>query len=163
MNKKADMSMTLKAIIGLLIGIVFLFFVLNVGGSIYSLLFPNVSELTEKSLNGFDSLIQTMVSGQKEEYLFFMSNGFQLVAFDKDENEKSGNYERPAGCFQKSCLVVCKESNGANACKDSELVKAYDFDKIEGVSNIITKVQGKYVNLEVEMNNNSIKILEKDK
>nr|MBA4405376.1 hypothetical protein [Nanoarchaeum sp.] len=164
MNKKAAIEMSLKTVIGLVIGVIVLFFVLNVGGSIYKTLFPDVSELTEKSLNGFDGVIQTMISGQKEDYLFFMSNGFQLVGFNKGENEKSGNYERPAGCFQKSCLVICKDNNGANACKDSELVKAYDFDKIEGLNGgVITKVQGKYVNLEVDMNNNSIKILEKDK
>ena len=95
-----------------------------------------------------------------------MSNGFQLVAFDKGTNEKSGDYERPASCFQKSCLVVCKKSSKPNACENSDLIKTYDFDKIIPTSvesGIITMVQKEYVNLEVEVGNNSIKITEKDK
>lgn len=164
MNKKAAIEMSLKSIIGIVLGVIILLFVLNVGGSIYRTLFPDVSQLTRESLDGLDRLIQTINTGQKEEYIFYMSNGFQLVGFNKGTNELSGVYERPAGCFQKSCLVICKESDNAGACKNSELLKAYDFDKIEGANSvIITKVQGKYVNLEIEMGNNSIKILEKDK
>lgn len=166
MNKNAVLSMNLKTIIGLVIGVIMLLFVFNVGGSVIGILFPDISELTEKSLEGLDNLIQTTNSGQKEDFLFFMSNGFQLVAFDKGTNEKSGDYERPAGCFQKSCLVICKKSSKPNACESSELIKTYDFDKIIPTSDetgIITIVQGEYVNLEIEIINNSIKIIEKDK
>lgn len=164
MNKKAEIEMSLKTIIGIVLGIAALLFVLSVGGSIYRTLFPDVSQLTKESLDSLDVLIQRMVSGQKEDYIFYMSKGYQLVGFNMGTNDKAGVYERPAACFQKSCLVICKESNNANACKNSEFVKAYDFDKIEGKDNvIITKIQGKYVSLQVSLENNSIKILEKDK
>ena len=67
MNKKAVLGMNLKTIIGLIMGVIMLLFVFNVGDSIIGILFPDISELTEKSLEGLDNLIQTTSSGQKED------------------------------------------------------------------------------------------------
>jgi len=167
MNKKAGLNMSIKSIIGLIMGIALLFFVLDsFGGAILGMIFPDLSQLTEESLSSLNEIVLDLKDGDNSSVLFYMSDGFQLVAFDKSANDRSGDvyvYERPSACFSKSCLVICKESGSVNACKDSNFVYAYSFEAFEETntdSGIVTVVQGKYVNLELEMKNSTLSIKE---
>ena len=167
MNKKAGLNMSIKSVLGLIMGIALLFFVLDsFGGAILGMIFPDLSQLTEESLDLLNEVVLDLKDGDNSSVLFYMSDGFQLVAFDKSTNDRSGDarlYERPPTCFSKSCLTICKDSNSVNACKDSKFIYTYDFDSFEETnpdSGIVTVVQGKYVNIELEMKNSTLSIKE---
>jgi hypothetical protein len=157
------LNMTIKSTVGLILGITILFFVFNVGGVIFGFLFPDVSQLTEESLDGINDIVNDMVIGENSTFLFYMNNGYYFVGFDKGDNTKSGIFERPASCFGKSCLVICDDDNSPDSCKNSKFVKVFEFDKIVTTSNsgIITVVQGKYVNLDIKIVNGSLIVQEK--
>lgn len=155
---KGQLRMSIKSVVGLLLGIFFLLFILNVGTSIFSMLFPDFSELTEKSLLSMGASIDEMQSGENSTFLFYMDGDFYLVAFDMGKNEKSGIFERPAACYEKSCLVVCDNANSPDSCKNQEIIRTFEFDKIDTSqsSGIVTVVRGKYVELNIEIINNTL-------
>jgi hypothetical protein len=165
------LNMSIKTVTGLLIGIALLLFVLGTfGNAIMNMIFPDVSQLTEESLNTLEEIIMDMEDGEKiEDYLFYINDGYQLVAFNKSANGKSGNanlYERPTTCFNKACLVICKDNDNINACKNSNFISSFGefngFDETNPSSGIVTKVQGKYISLDLEMNELILSIKEVD-
>lgn len=171
MNKKATgLNMSIRSVVGLILGIVVLFLVLDVGGAIMNLFFPDVSKLTEESLESLDTIINGLEIGQNTSALFYMSKRFQLVAFDMGDNDGSGDldvFERPPSCFNKACLVICKSGVNENSCKESEFVKTYDsfefFEETDPDSGIITLVSGEYVNLHLELKENVLVLKEEEK
>jgi hypothetical protein len=163
------LNMSIKTVTGLLIGIALLLFVLGTfGEAVINLIFPDVSQLTEESLVVLDETILDMKDGERVgEFLFYITDGYQLVAFNKSANGRSGDanlYERPTTCFNKACLVICKDSGNINACKESKFISSYtefdSFDETNIDSGIVTKVQGKYIALDLEMNGRILSIKE---
>ncbi|MBT3416568.1 hypothetical protein HON86_01375 [Candidatus Woesearchaeota archaeon] len=155
---KAQLNMSIKSVVGLILGVIILLFLFNVGSSIFEFLFPDVSQLTEKSLSAMSTTIDNMQHGESSTFLFYMSNGHYLVAFDMGQNQKSGIFERPAACFGKSCLVICDEHNSPESCKNPELITTFEFDEINTIhsSKIVTVTQGEYVDLSIEIINNTL-------
>lgn len=163
------LNMSIKTVTGLVIGIALLLFVLGTFGEvIINMIFPDVSQLTEESLSSLEKIIIDMKDGEKvDSFLFYITDGYQLVAFDKSANGKSGSsglYERPTTCFNKACLVICKDNSNMNACKDSSFISSFSefdsFDETNGETGIVTKVQGKYVALNLEMQSLNLVIKE---
>jgi hypothetical protein len=155
---KAQLRMSIKSVVGLTLGVIILFFVFSVGSVIFSVLFPDVSELTEKSLLSMSASIDEMQHGENSTFLFYMSKGYYLVAFDMGQNEKSGIFERPAACFEKSCLVICNDDNSPDSCKNQKIMETFEFDKISTIqsSGIVTVVQGEYIDLSIKIINNTL-------
>ena len=157
------LNMSIKSVVGLILGIIILLFVFNIGSTIFDFLFPDVSQLTEESLDKLSDIVNDMVTGENSTFLFYMSEGYSLVGFDKGQNTKSGIFERPASCFGKSCLVICGDGNQIESCKNSKLVRTFDFDVIKTTSDtgIITVVQGKYIELGIKVINRTLSVQEK--
>ena len=157
------LNMSIKSVVGLILGVIILLFVFNVGTTIFDFLFPDISQLTEESLDKLSDIVNDMVTGENSTFLFYMSEGYSLVGFDKGQNTKSGIFERPASCFGKSCLVVCGDGNQVESCKNSKLVRTFGFDVIETSFNsgIITVVQGEYVELDMKLINGTLSVQEK--
>lgn len=167
----AGLNMSIKTVTGLLIGIALLIFVLGTfGEAIINMIFPDVSQLTEESLSSLEETILDMKDGEiVDEFLFYITDGYQLVAFDKSPNAKSGEgavYERPTECFNKACLVICSDSGNVNACKESKFISAFSefdsFDETYEDSGIVTDVQGKYIALNLEMRGLNLVIKEEE-
>ncbi len=106
--------------------------------------------------------INNMQNGENTTFLFYMSEGHYLVVFDMGQNQKSGIFERPAACFGKSCLVICREDNSPDSCKNPESIKFFEFDEINTrhSSKIVTATQGEYVDLSLEIINNTLTLNE---
>ena len=145
------LNMSIKSVVGLILGVIILLFVFNVGTTIFDF------------LDKLSDIVNDMVTGENSTFLFYMSEGYSLVGFDKGQNTKSGIFERPASCFGKSCLVVCGDGNQVESCKNSKLVRTFGFDVIETSFNsgIITVVQGEYVELDMKLINGTLSVQEK--
>lgn len=166
MNKKADLSMTIKIGIGLVLGVMILIFSLTVGNKFLSIFFQDPAELTEKSLNTLETIINNLEEGESTSQIIKTSEGFYIVVFEKDPNKGSGiigYYDRPSNeCFQSSCIVLCRASTDNFACMGSESVRIFDFDKIETKepgnpdAGIITYVEGESVNMYIAISNNNL-------
>tara|TARA_Y100000310_G_C20667055_1_gene808147 strand:- start:1020 stop:1595 length:576 start_codon:yes stop_codon:yes gene_type:complete len=136
MNKKADLSMTVKIGIGLVLGIILLLFSLSVGKTFLGMFFIEPSELTENSMNNLENLINGLGNLEGDSFPFSMSKGYYLVAFDKSKVGKSGSeglYEKPANaCYDSACLIVCLAKDSSESCKNSEFVKSFEnIERIE--------------------------------
>ncbi len=168
MNRKGDgFVMSIKSLVGLLLGIALLLFVLGVGDKILAFVFPSDVELTRDYV---DVLNNTIVGLDGEDStIFYLDKGYRLVAFNKDANFGSGEdgyYERPTNCFNRACLVVCKDENDRDACLDSDLILTYDFDKIEATRKdygIVSVTQGEYFSLYLKLEDNVLVIKEEEK
>ncbi len=167
MNKKADLSMTIKIGIGLVLGVIILIFSLTIGNKFLDIFFQDPAELTEKSLNTLETVINNLEEGESTSQVIKTSEGFYIVVFEKDPSKGSGTngyYERPPnGCFQSSCIILCRAGPETNSCIGSEIVRVFEFDKIEtdepgnSETGVVTYVEGDSVNLYIaKMDNNLI-------
>jgi len=166
MNKKADLSMTIKIGIGLVLGVIILIFSLTIGNKFLGIFFQDPAELTEKSLNTLETIIGNLENGESTSQVIKTSEGFYIVVFEKDPNKGSGNngyYDRPSNeCFQNSCIILCRSSTETDACIGSESVRTFDFDKIETKepgspeAGIVTYVEGESVNLYIAILSNNL-------
>jgi len=170
MNKKAGLTMTIKAIVGILLGLIVLFaLVLPVTKTIWEMFFPDTSQLTKESFSVLEQTIDTVRLNQTDSALVYLKKGEALVAFDNAPNKGSGTtgyYDRPEGCYNKACLVVCRDNRNSNACLNSDLLAGYDFfdffETSEPMSGIITLGKGEYVSLDIELvSGSTIRIVEK--
>jgi hypothetical protein len=166
MNKKGELAFMIKIAIGLTIGIVLILFSMTFWKVIVGLLFPEMSVLTENTMEELSEAIIRLEGGDNTTVLFYMSGDFVLVAFDKSKSFGSGSlgyYERPVSCFDSSCLVVCRDSDSGSACKNSDLLYLFEFDNFDlenPDTGIISVVKGKYVEFYVEKKSNSVTIRE---
>ena len=166
MNKKGALDFMIKIAIGLGVGIFLILFGVPIFNTALGIVFPDISELTEKAMNQLSETIISLQVGENSTSLFYMTDGFVLVAFDKSRTSGSGTlnyYERPVACFDVSCLVICKNSDSKNSCKNSNVFALFEFDKFD-VENkdtgIVSLVQNEYVELYVEKAADSIVVKE---
>ena len=164
MNKNGAVALTVRILIGLVASVAIIFFIYPLFNTALAVFFQDVSELTESSISELESEINRLSSGENTTMLFYSTNGFVLVAFDKSKLSGSGTldyYERPVECYDKSCLVVCKDTDSKNSCKNSEMVKVFDFDNFD-VENtdtgIIPLIEKGYTEIVIEKSPGTVKI-----
>ncbi len=165
MSKKGALALMTKVGIGLVIGVILVLFGLTLWKSFIGIFFPTITEQTESSISDLENQINELGAGENTTMLFYSTKGFVLVAFDKSRTSGSGTlnyYERPVACYDRACLVVCKDTDSKNSCKNSEMVKVFDLDSFE-IENpdtgIIPLVERGYSEIKIERLPNIIKIM----
>ena len=158
MNKKADLTLTIKVLIGMSLGIAILLFSIAISGPFWNLFFSDITELSKTRLDELETTINGLGVGENDTITaYYINEGFNVIAFNKDKRPRSETgefYIRPASCFDVACLVICKDSDSENACKSSENIKVFPDIEIFEVTNNITKsialVKGEYTTLYLE-------------
>jgi len=131
MNRKGELSESLKTISGIVLGIGALLLVLVVLYSVFGVFFfgkePDAE--TKQSMEGLkEALINLAGNG---DYIFRFSKGYNMVVFEKGKGSYgSGNnfYTRPSSCFDDACIILCEDSENRNACMDSEQIVNLDLN-----------------------------------
>ncbi len=170
MNRKADFKMGYKAIIGLVISLIILFvLVIPSGELIAKLLFPEDTRV-ENSFESLDISVSNLALNGTDSVPFYLEKNRMLVAFDKSANSFSGDlevYDRPAGCYNKACLVLCRNNGNSDACIGSEMVLAYDgideFVCTDEDTGIVFIGQGEYVSIELHRDGSKVYIFVEEK
>jgi len=169
MNRKADIKMLTKLFIGIFAGFTILI-LLGSTGKLLGGLFSDNSELTEESFDSLNYTINNLALGQTNSILVYLDDSEMLVAFDKDANSGSGSasiFERPSKCFNKACLVVCKDTSDSDACVRSYLINEYEFDGFvlsdSPESGIIALGGGEYISISMEWSDNSLVLFAEEK
>jgi hypothetical protein len=117
MNKKAGVTIGLKFIIGLVIGIIVLIVLLDVVDKVL------IREEKDQSINYFNSLneeIESLTTNSQTTQIVNLNKNQILVSFKKDDRnieiesptgeKQNFNLKKPAEC--ENCLCICKTANG---------------------------------------------------
>jgi hypothetical protein len=131
MNKRGDLSETIKTLGGIVIGIAALIIVLYVLMSVYKIFF--IKEVDQETKDSFRGLEQAFKNLDEGEIIFKFSKGFPLVFFDGGKGNfgsgKEGYYIRPPSCFDKACVVMCRGLNKKEACVNSKYLFILDVER----------------------------------
>lgn len=140
MNKKAQLSESIKTGGGVTLGIVGLLLVLYIANTLFGgFLFGNdVNKETKQSLEGFETALNELDGNG--DFIFKFSKKYSMVVFENDKGSygsgSDGYYIRPSYCFDKACIVICDDKDDRKACLKS---KYYIKSDINGFLTISSK------------------------
>lgn len=169
MNKKG-IQMTGRLFIGIFAGLIVLLILVVPTSKLLAGLFSDSSEQTEESFSSLNYTINHLALGETDSILVYLEDSEMLVAFDNDPNFGSGTasiFERPSGCFNKACLVVCRDTSDSDACVRSQLIAGYEFNGFilsdSPESGIVTLGDGEYISILMEWKDNSLVLFAEEK
>jgi hypothetical protein len=170
MNKKGDIKMTGRLFIGIFAGLIVLAILVVPTSKLLAGLLSDSSEQTQESMDNLNYTITHLAFGETDSILIYLEDSEMLVAFDNDPNSGSGTasiFERPSRCFNKACLVVCRDTSDSDACVNSDLISGYEFggfilsDSPE--SGIVTLGNGEYISISMEWADNDLVLFAEEK
>ena len=155
---------------GIFAGLVVLVILVIPTSTLLAGLLSDSSEQTEESFDSLNYTINHLALGETDSILVYLDDSEMLVAFDNDPNFGSGTasiFERPSGCFNKACLVVCRDTSDSDACVRSHLVSGYEFDGFilsdSPESGIVALGDGEYISVAIEWQGNSLVLFAEEK
>ncbi len=157
-------KMTTSALIGIIAGVIVIIFILIPASEVlWSMFSSDFDAGTRESFDMLDGTILYLETGGETTYLIYMNKDQMLVAFDKAANEGSGVYERPPECFNKACLIVCRNDGAPESCLNSRFIATYDFEGFIPTnmdSGIVSIGQKEYVPLQLKWVGSKLSITE---
>ena len=106
MHRKGDLDLSLKAIIGIIFGIIFLLIIFPLIENVYNML---VSEEKDDvaSFTQFVERINNLKDNEKSEISIYVANDHCFMVFNKNQQELN-NIKRDINCnINKACLCRC--------------------------------------------------------
>ncbi|MFH0936362.1 MAG: hypothetical protein V1815_01630 [Candidatus Woesearchaeota archaeon] len=106
MHKKGDLDLSLKAIIGIVFGIIFLLIIFPLIENVYDMLISEEKD-DSASFTEFVNRINSLKDNEKSEISIYVTNDHCFMAFNKNQQELN-NIKRGINCnINKVCLCRC--------------------------------------------------------
>jgi hypothetical protein len=129
MHKKGDLDLSLKAIIGIVFGIIFLLIIFPLIQNVYYLLVPEEKDDSSYFVD-FVNRINGLKEGEKSDLQIFVAKDHCFIAFSKNQQEYD-NLKRSSNCnIDKSCICRCIKLNEKESMKCEECILS-NLDSIE--------------------------------
>ncbi len=142
--KKGEL-ITLKTVIGLVLGLMVVGIIAFASGSILSL-FPGVDDQDE--FEAFVEELQLLKDNTEKEITFFITNKNFLISFNKGE-KKTDDIKRPEDPFRcgsadaSTCVCKCpKDYTDKNTICGNHLSRCYQLNGINSITGITSKEDG---------------------
>ncbi|MCX6711966.1 MAG: hypothetical protein NT139_02950 [Candidatus Woesearchaeota archaeon] len=129
MYKKGDLDLSLKAIIGIVFGIIFLLIIFPLIENVYNMLASNEKD-DAASFTEFVNRINILKDNEKSDLNVYVAENHCFIPFSKNQQEYD-NIKRSSNCnIDKSCMCRCIKSNEKENMVCEECI-ALDLDSIE--------------------------------
>ncbi len=146
MHKKGDLDLSLKAIIGIVFGIIFLLIIFPLIESVYDML---VSE-EKDDISSFTQLVErvnNLKDNEKSEISIYVANDHCFMVFNKDQQEFN-NIKRGNDCnINKVCLCRCLKQTSESIYKCENCISldlgSISFEPICGKQELILSLERK--------------------